>query len=172
MNIYTKLAKSAVEKFVKEKDIIQPPENLPKDFFTKKAGVFVTIKKDKNLRACIGTPSPAKSSICEEIIHNAVAAASKDYRFGPVKEEELPFLSYEVYILNKPEPVKSLEELNPLEYGIIVRGEKYKTGLLLPGLEGINTPEEQVSVACKKAGIDTSTEEISLYRFRAKKYKG
>ncbi len=199
MNPYILLAKSAVEAYVKEGKIITPPKNLPKEFFSKKAGVFVTIEKENNLRGlhrsqaklvlrgCIGTYLPTRKNLAQEIIYNAIAAATEDYRFSPIQEQELPFLSYTVYILGKPELVKSLKELNPKKYGIIVKtapvvspdktdvvfnGHRtFKSGLLLPDLEGIDTPEKQISIACQKAGIDPYIEKIIIYKFTAKKYQ-
>ncbi len=171
MSHYTNLAKTAVETFVRENETVGSPKNLSKEMLERRAGVFVTIKKNGGLRACIGTYLPTKRNIAEEIIGNAISAATKDHRFGPIEKPELPFLSYEVYVLEKPEPVQNIKDLNPSKYGIIARGENNKTGLLLPGLEGINDPEEQISIACKKAGVDPATEKISLYRFKAQKYE-
>lgn len=151
---------------------MDPPEDLPEEFFKKRAGVFVTIKKEGELRACIGTYLPTKDDLANEIIHNAIAAATKDERFGPIKEEELPLLSYEVHVLEKPEQIEDPENLDPAKYGIIVKGERsFQGGLLLPDLEGIDTPEEQLLTACKKAGINPQEEKISLFRFRTRKYR-
>ncbi len=172
MSHYTKITKSAVEKFVREGVIMNPSEDLPEELLKRKAGVFVTIKKEGKLRACIGTYLPTKESLASEIIHNAIAAASKDDRFGPIKEEELPLLSYEVHILEEPEQIEDLGNLDPARYGIIVKGERsFRKSLLLPGLEGIDTPEEQILTACKKAGINPQKEKMSLFRFQAKKYQ-
>ena len=187
------LAKTTVESFLKEGKIIYPPENFPKEFLTRRAGTFVTIENRGQLRGCIGTYLPTRESIAEEVIYNAIAAASEDYRFPAIALEELPDLSYTVYILNKPEPVRNVFELDPKEYGIIVKNspitenneqnnkirEKvtfdgkipYKTGLLLPDLEGIDTAEKQISIACEKARIDPKKEKISIYKFTVQKYK-
>jgi len=191
------LAKQVVENYIKKGEIISPPEYLPKEFLTRRAGVFVTIEKNLRglprsepkvlLRGCIGTYLPTRINIAEEIIHNAIAAATEDYRFGPIQKEELPFLSYTVYILSEPEPVKDLKELDPKKFGIIVKTGPftypnqenvtfdgvipYKTGLLLPDLEGIDTIEKQISIACQKGGIDPTKEKIFIYRFTVEKYK-
>ncbi|MCD6147822.1 AmmeMemoRadiSam system protein A [bacterium] len=170
MHPLVRLARLAVEKYIKEKEITSPPSDLPKEFLEKKAGVFVTIEKNGNLRACIGTYLPTKESIAEETIRNAIAAATEDWRFGPIQKEELPFLSYIVYILSPPEPVKEIKELDPKKYGIIVRSG-LKTGLLLPDLEGVDTIEKQILIACQKAGIEPAKEKLSLYRFTAQKYR-
>ena len=170
MHPLVRLARLAVEKYIKEKEIISPPSDLPKEFLEKKAGVFVTIEKSGNLRACIGTYLPTKESIAEETIRNAIAAATEDWRFGPIQKEELPFLSYIVYTLSPPEPVKEIKELDPKKYGIVVRSG-LKTGLLLPDLEGVDTIEKQILIACQKAGIEPAKEKLSLYRFTAQKYR-
>lgn len=121
MSPYVLLVKLAVETFIKEGKIISLPANLPEEFLKRKSGTFITIEKDGNLRGCIGTYLPTKENIAKEIISNAIAAATEDYRFGPIREEELPHLSYTVYILGEPELVKDLKELDPKKYGIIVK---------------------------------------------------
>jgi len=170
MNPYINLAKTAIENFIKYKNIISPPKDLSEDFFQKKSGVFVSIHKGKELRGCIGTYLPTKENLAKEIIHNAIAA-TRDPRFPPVQAEELPYLSYEVYILNPPQPIQNIEELNPKKFGILVQSlESEKSGLLLPDLENIDTPEEQILVACQKAGIDPLKEKFVIFKFEAKKY--
>jgi len=187
MNPYVLLARQAVENYTREKKINPLPDGLPEEFYSRKAGVFVTIMKDKELRGCIGTYSPTKENIAEEIIQNAVAAAAEDYRFNPIEEKELPQLSYTVYILNEPELVKDIKELNPQKYGIIVKTQSFspasdvifnpspgfsqKSGLLLPGLEGVDTTEKQIAIACQKGGINPAREQILIYRFSVEKHQ-
>ena len=187
MNHYVELAKKAVESYVEKGKVIEVPSDLPREMIGKKSGTFVTIEKDGNLRGCIGTYLPTKENIAQEIIRNAVASATEDYRFGPLQKEELPFLSYTVYILETPELVKDIKELNPQKYGIIVKTTPIlspnrtdvvfnghavaKSALLLPDLEGIDTAEKQVSIACQKGSIDASKEKIIIYRFEVKKYQ-
>lgn len=194
MNPYLLLAKKAIENYIKARKIIEPPADLPKEFLNKKAGVFVTITtnyklptKNYTLRGCIGTYLPLRENIAEEIIHNAIAAATEDYRFGPIKKEELPCLSYTVYILNKPELVKDLKKLDPKKYGIIIKTIPItgptgidvvfnghfvaKTGLLLPDLDGVDTIEKQITICCQKGGIDPTKEKIFVYRFTTEKYQ-
>ena len=131
--------------------------------------------------------NPNKKNIAQEIIHNAIAAATEDYRFSPIQEKELPQLSYTVYVLEKPESVENIDDLDPKKYGIIIKsGEisagtdvifnpspsvRIKSGLLLPGLEGVKTVEQQISITCQKAGIDLKKEKITIYRFKAQKYE-
>ncbi len=186
MNL-AELAKKTVETFIREKKNIESSDDLPEEFLKRKAGTFVTIEKDGRLRGCIGTYLPIRANIAEETIRNAIAAASEDYRFGPIREEELPHLSYTVYILNEPELVKNVKELNPKKYGIIVKTVPItsphgadvvfnghfvaKTGLLLPDLKSIDTIKKQVSVACQKGRIDPLKEKIIIYKFTVEKYQ-
>ena len=185
MHQLVNLAKKTIEIYIKEGKIISPPEDLPEEFLQRKAGTFVTIEKNGKLRGCIGTYLPTRENIAEEIIYNAIAAATEDYRFGPVQKEELPYLSYTVYILNEPELVKNIKELDPKKYGVIVKtvpispsGDVVfnghfvaKTGLLLPDLEGIDTVEQQILIACQKAGINPQREKILIYKFTVEKYQ-
>ena len=184
MNPYVLLAKKTVESYIREEKIIEPAKNLPEEFLTRKAGIFVTIEKDSKLRGCIGTYLPTKENIAQEIIYNAIAAAVEDYRFSPIQEQELPKLSYTIYILSAPEIVLELnpvkwaspkirrilfDRVNPKKYGIIVKNGQ-KSGLLLPDLKGIDTAEQQISIACEKGGINLDKEQIIIYRFTVDKY--
>ena len=169
MNPYIELAKEAVENYIGERKVIEPSKSLPKEFFERKAGVFVTIEKDGRLRGCVGTYLPVRGNIVEEIIHNAIAAATEDYRFGAIKKAELPRLSYIVYILQKPEKVSDIAELDPKKFGIIIKAGE-RSGLLLPELEGVNTVVEQIAICCEKGGIMLKQDNVEIYKFTVEKY--
>lgn len=140
------------------------PDGLPD-----RAGVFVTLTVDGDLRGCIGTTGPTESSLALEIVRNAIQAGTQDPRFSPVEEEELPFIDYKVDILEEPEPV-TFAQLDPRHYGVIVRkGEEF--GLLLPDLPGIATAEQQVAIACQKAGLEPGEPGIELERFRVRRFE-
>jgi len=87
------LAKKAVENYIKKGKVIDPPADLPEEFLKQRAGTFVTIEKNNQLRGCIGTYLPTKENIAQEVISNAIAAATKDDRFDPVQEEELSYFT-------------------------------------------------------------------------------
>ena len=158
---FTRLARQSLEYYVKNHRHLPYSTHQNEQLSESKAGVFVSIKKDGRLRGCIGTISPTKPSIAEEIIENAISSGARDYRFEPVQIEELPYLVYSVDVLKPAEPIKSIHELDVKRYGVIVR-KGMKSGLLLPNLEGVDTPKEQVNIALRKAGIsekDTYTME-------------
>lgn len=160
---YVKLARLSLEHYVKHKERIEIPEGLSQELLTNRAGVFVTLKKDGMLRGCIGTIEPTQGNIALEIIENAISAGMKDPRFEPVEEEELPYLIYSVDVLMEPEPISSMEELDVEKYGVIV-SKGFRRGLLLPNIEGVDTPQEQVKIALQKANI-SEYEDYKLERF-------
>ncbi|MDR3315983.1 MAG: AmmeMemoRadiSam system protein A, partial [Coriobacteriales bacterium] len=116
------------------------------------AGVFVSFKKRGELRGCIGTIAPTANSIIEEIIQNTLSAATRDPRFPPIEVRELPDLSCSVDILGDAESIQSEGDLDVKRYGVIVTSG-WRRGLLLPDLEGVDTPAQQVAIALQKAGI-------------------
>ena len=166
---YVALAKAALEAYVKERKIITPPKNLPREMLEERAGVFVSIKKNGDLRGCIGTICSTTGNIAEEIIRNAISAGTGDPRFFPVREDELEELDYSVDVLKEPEPVNSIKELDAKKYGVIV-SSKGRRGLLLPDIEGVDTPEEQISIALRKAGI-MPNEKYTIERFEVIRHK-
>ena len=143
---------------------------LPTEMTGRRAGVFVSLKKDGRLRGCIGTIQAVQPSIAEEIVHNAISAATHDPRFSPVGEDELEMLSVSVDVLGDAEPVTSLEELDVKRYGVIVT-KGGRRGLLLPDLDGVDTVEEQIKIAREKAGI-APDEEVRLERFEVIRHHG
>lgn len=144
--------------------LIVPGDPLLKE----KKSCFVTLKKDGELRGCIGTVQPVKENLASEIKHNAIAAGTQDPRFWPVQAAELPLISISVDVLGEMEKINGYDDLDPQRYGVVVR-RGGKVGLLLPHLEGVDTVEEQVNIAKQKAGIH-SGEEVELWRFEVERY--
>ncbi|EKD56214.1 MAG: AMMECR1 protein [uncultured bacterium] len=225
MNQYVKLAKNAINEFVKNGKVLKLPDDAPKEIIEKRAGVFVSIHKkpinlstmlpqvnsgqvgagqlsnqlinqEGELRGCIGTFLPTKANIALEIIDNAISACSRDYRFEPVRFDELEYLEISVDVLNEPELITNnlinpstalpqvnsgqvgagqltsqlINQLNVKKYGVIVKSDDGKTGLLLPDLEGVDTPDQQITICKQKAGINFD-EPIDIYRFEVTRYK-
>ena len=161
---YVQLARKTVETYVRTGEKLRVPEGLPEEMYSRRAGVFVSLKEEGRLRGCIGTIAPVRGSIAEEIIENGISAAAKDPRFHAVEPEELDRLEYSVDVLGETEKIDSPEKLDVKRYGVVVsRG--YRRGLLLPDLEGVDTVEEQIEIARRKAGIPEDAEDIRLERF-------
>ena len=131
-------------------------------------GAFVSLKKEGQLRGCIGTIQPVRSTLVQEVMENAVSAATRDPRFLPVSLDELDSITISVDILSAPEPVPGIEDLDPSRYGVVVKSGLRK-GVLLPDLPGIATAEEQIRIAMQKAGIGRN-EPVELLRFEVNRY--
>ncbi|MDF2845079.1 MAG: hypothetical protein K0R00_3505, partial [Herbinix sp.] len=166
---YVHLARLSLETYVQTGKRAKLPEGLPSEMLANRAGVFVSLKKHGSLRGCIGTTEAMTQNIAREILRFAVSSGIEDPRFPPVSEEELPELVYSVDILGEPEPITTAKELDVKRYGVIVTAGR-KRGLLLPNLEGVDTVEQQISIAKKKAGI-YNNECYSLERFEVVRHK-
>lgn len=165
-----KLARITIETYVREKRTINPPAELTPEM-QGRAGAFVTLHNSRgNLRGCIGTIEPREPNLAQEVIHNAISAATSDPRFLPVRPDELDDLTIKVDVLTEPEPIGGPDELDPRRYGVIVQSARdFRRGLLLPDLEGVDTVEYQIEIARRKAGIGAN-EPVILYRFEVKRY--
>ena len=161
---YVRLARQTIEAYVGERRQISIPKDLPEEMYESRAGVFVSLKEEGRLRGCIGTITPVQKSIAEEIIANAISASTKDPRFHPVQSDELDKLVYSVDVLGTPEAITSPDELDVKRYGVIVTKGR-KRGLLLPNLDGVDTVEDQITIAKQKAGISTYDAAVQLERF-------
>ena len=160
---YVRLARASAEYFVKNDDVMPLPDDLPPELLDVQTGAFVSIHKFGALRGCIGTIAPTQKNLALEIIQNAVSAVSKDPRFQPVTEDELKYLDINVDVLGEAEKISSPDQLDVKKYGVIVQSG-YKRGLLLPDLDGVDTVEQQISIARRKGGI-APDEEVELFRF-------
>lgn len=167
---YVLLAKNTIDTYIRNNQVIDIPDNIDKELLTKKAGVFVSIHKFNELRGCIGTIISTKDNIAEEIINNAISASTKDNRFDPITEDELKYLEINVDVLGEYEDVNSKDELDVKRYGVIV-SQEYKRGLLLPDIEGVDSIDEQLEIACHKGGIDPKSE-YKIQRFEVIRHKG
>jgi len=165
---YVRLARMSLENSVIGKNKVPAPEEYPDELTERKAGAFVSLKINGQLRGCIGTISPTEETLFDEIRENALKAGLEDPRFLPVDKDELGELEYSVDVLEKPEKVDSIEALNPAEYGVIVE-KGIRRGLLLPNLDGIDSAEEQIGIALKKANINPE-EDYEISRFRVTRH--
>lgn len=162
-----KWARLVLEKYLKDKTVPKLPPEW-KELKNYQAGAFVSLKKNGQLRGCIGTIQPVYENLAEEIAANAISAGTRDPRFMPVSETEMDSLSYSVDVLGEAEVCRR-EDLDPKRYGVIVTSGQ-KRGLLLPDLEGVDTVEQQLTIALQKAGIKAN-EPYAIERFEVKRFR-
>lgn len=145
------IARKSIESSLEGKKI----EFTPKSPELKNLGaVFVTLRKKGHLRGCVGT-TMARRTIAEEVTEMACAAAFQDYRFPPIKKEELKDIKIEISVLSPLEKVKSADKIIPKVQGVYLRQGNY-AGLFLPQVweETGWTKEEFLSnLASHKAGL-------------------
>lgn len=166
---YVKLARASLEHYVNTGAVLNRPEGLPAEMLHDRAGVFVSLKKRGKLRGCIGTIEAVRECVADEIIRNAVSAGMEDPRFVPVSPIELEELAYSVDVLGQAQAAESIEELDVKRFGVIVTSAG-RRGLLLPNLEGVDTPQQQVEIALQKAGIGRG-EPYSIEKFEVIRHK-
>ncbi|MFW9994612.1 MAG: TIGR00296 family protein [Candidatus Odinarchaeota archaeon] len=154
-----KFARKAIEVYLEENKVIIPSEgNLP-DFTSEKSGVFTTLKKNGELRGCIGFPEPVYP-LGKAIADSAISAATRDPRFHTVTREELDSLELELTILTPPEkmaankPEEYLDQIEIGRDGLIVNRGVYR-GLLLPQVPVEWNWDKKTFLAhtCQKAGL-------------------
>ncbi len=168
MHPYVALARQTIEEYIRTGKTPAPPAPLPPNMKSK-AGAFVSLKKQGELRGCIGTIEPVCENLASEIIGNAVSASTRDPRFPPVSAGELDALDISVDVLSPPEAVDGPESLDPKRFGLIVSAG-HRRGLLLPDIAGVDTVEEQIAICRRKAGI-MRDEEVTLQRFTVERYR-
>ncbi len=134
-------------------------------------GVFVTLKRDGQLRGCIGSLISDKS-IYDGIQDMARNAAFSDPRFNPVSALEWPFLKIEISVLSEMIPVSTMSEIQIGRDGLLLR-KNGRSGVLLPkvAVEWGWAREEFVAQLFQKAGLPgTSWQAGELFRFEADEF--
>jgi AmmeMemoRadiSam system protein B/AmmeMemoRadiSam system protein A len=150
-----RLARSAINQFIREKKIINYRTENPN--FLAKKGAFVTLKRKGFLRGCIGFIEPV-APLYQTVIQTSVYAACRDQRFPPLSTEELDDLEIEISVLS---PLKKIHDPSLIMVGkhglVISKGNK--RGLLLPQVPVENNWSREMFLkqACLKAGLPQNT---------------
>jgi len=165
-NPLVELAHEAIRSYLEAGVRVAPPRKFYR-ILEGKAACFVSLKKKGELRGCMGTIEHTEVTLGQEIISNAIRAATADPRFPRVTLEELDEIDITIDVLERMRECNR-ESLDPREFGIVLeQGER--RGVLLPRLPGIDTVDQQIEVAARKAGIDL-TLEYRIFRFRADRF--
>jgi AmmeMemoRadiSam system protein A len=167
---YVALARYSFENYTLQRVRVAVPKDveLPDELLHRRAGAFVSLHEHGELRGCIGTIAATQDNLAEEIIANAISACSRDPRFPPVEASELSAIECSVDVLGDAEDC-GFSDLDPKRYGVIVTNG-WRRGLLLPDLEGVDTPEMQVAISRQKAGIGPD-EPVQLQRFEVVRHE-
>jgi AmmeMemoRadiSam system protein A len=146
-----KLSRQTIQEFLQFGR--KPNESLSGEKFIQKQGVFVTLRKQKLLRGCVGYAIPL-FPLYQAIIRCSVAAATEDPRFAPLTLQELPEIGIEISVLSCLQELDDPQKIEIGTHGLVI-SHKGKRGLLLPhvSLEYGWDRERFLQETCCKAGL-------------------
>ena len=170
-----KVARAAITLTVSGGDTTSPPPRPGgqvefSQVLRRPRGAFVTLKKDGELRGCIGRIESDRP-LWITVREMAVMAATEDPRFKPVTKEELPQITIEISALTPIQRAKGIDDIQVGRDGLIVKAG-YAQGLLLPQVatEYGWDAREFLQQTCRKAGLPTDAwqwENVAIYKFGA-----
>ncbi|MBI3192843.1 MAG: AmmeMemoRadiSam system protein A [Ignavibacteriae bacterium] len=161
-------ARRAIEAACNEQPLPQL-KNIPAHLKSPQ-GAFVTLKKNQELRGCIGyieSDEPLINTIQEV----ARKSALNDPRFNPVEPEEVRTLEIEISVLSPVRQIKNIDEIEVGKHGLIIESGKFR-GLLLPQVpvEYGWDRETFLNQTARKAGLPMNAwkqPEITIFIFSA-----
>ncbi len=163
------IARETIESRIKTKKV--PEFNVTDPALTREQGAFVTIRKDGQLRGCIGNII-GRQPLYLTVRDMAVESATGDPRFAPVRPDELKDINIEISVLSEPEPVTDVSNIEMGVHGVIVK-RGYRSGVFLPQV-AVETGwgrDEFLSNLCEsKAGLPADAwkdKKTQVYSFTA-----
>ncbi len=147
------IAKTAVESYVTAQII--PQFTIQDKRLNKRQGAFVTLKKQNQLRGCIGQIIPSQNPLWQVVRDMAIAAATEDPRFSPVNISELPKLEYEISVLSPPVKITNWQQIELGKHGVIIQ-RGWQQGVFLPQVAeetGWSLEEFLAQLCSQKAGL-------------------
>ncbi len=121
-------------------------------------GTFVTLKKNSQLRGCIGNLQAA-DSVTEGIKRNARSAAFHDTRFSPLTTEEFEDIEIDISVLSQAQVLEYsdgsdlLSKLRPGIDGVILKLGAAGATFLPQVWEQLPDAEQFLGRLCRKAGL-------------------
>ncbi|MDO3379612.1 AmmeMemoRadiSam system protein A [Geoalkalibacter halelectricus] len=166
--ILLKAARKAICDFVSKESF--EPEPREEKSLNRRSGCFVTIKQDGQLRGCIGN-FQSERPLFKEVAEMAVASATKDPRFYPMKAADLENFSLEISVLSPLKKIENIEEIEIGTHGIYLEKGFYR-GVLLPQVATEHHWDRITFLkqTCIKAGLPTNawqSEDAEIYIFSA-----
>ncbi len=165
------LARSTIVSYLNHRNLPQVPEESLSSDLTRKAGAFVTLRKDGELRGCIGNFS-SQSSLYQTVKEMAISAATRDTRFSPVTLREMEKINIEISVLSPMKRIASASEFRLGKDGIYIRKEN-RAGTFLPQVaEETGWTKEEFLGHCSrdKAGLEWDSwkeRDVELYTYQA-----
>jgi AmmeMemoRadiSam system protein A len=163
-----RIAKTVIEKRARKDPL--PTMTPSSEKLKENCGAFVCVYKKGMLRGCIGSLE-ANEPLHKTVEEMAQAAAFRDPRFTPVREDELPYLELEISVLTPLRKIEDPEEIQVGLHGILIRRGMW-SGLLLPQVATERNWDRWTFLqeTCRKAGLPLDAwkdKEINIYVFSA-----
>ncbi len=170
-NALVSLAREALRLYLETGRIL---DRAPPEAPRRRAGLFVTLREGAKLQGCIGWIT-SDEPLHRTVVHCAIAAATEDPRFEPLRAEDLAKLSIQISVLSPLIPVASPEEILVGRDGLVVEKEG-RRGLLLPqvAVEQDWGRDALLEEVCRKAGLPPGAwrRDATLHRFTAEVFEG
>jgi len=164
-----RIARSTLDSYIRTRTI--PPLNSSgySENLKVKAGAFVTLKIEGDLRGCIGSFEP-DIPLYKVIQEMAIAASTQDSRFQPVQVKELESIHIEISVLTPMHKIMNISEIQLGKHGIYIK-KGFQGGTFLPQVAtetGWTLDEFLGHCARDKAGIGwTGWKDADIYIFEA-----
>ncbi|HUV15356.1 MAG TPA: AmmeMemoRadiSam system protein A [Pelolinea sp.] len=173
------IARDAIQSAVKKKPFKKiDPNSLPEKLRTDGVS-FITLTISGRLRGCIGALE-AFQPLAVDVQEHAAAAATEDYRFPPVSEEELPLLEIEISRLTPTakiafdSPNDLLNKIRPGVDGVVIKDGMRRATFLPQVWEKVSTPDEFFAHLCIKMGAHPDLwreKNLDVFTYQVEKFK-
>lgn len=169
---YAKIAFETILFYVSTGQIRKTDESkVSSDMKLNRACVVSIYDTENNLKGCVGDLFPKNKILYDEIVENAVAAASMDKRFKPLSSDDLNNIKVIVEVLSIPQKVENFNELKVEKHGLYVKHQSGENGFVMPGTKGIKTVDQLINVAKETAGLeDKENNELEFMYFKSTRY--
>lgn len=167
------IARKTLDQYIKEDKKYLP--KVEDNQLKKDMGAFVTLRKNGNLRGCIGNII-AKEPLYLGVRDMAIAAATEDPRFSPVNKGELEDINIEISVLSPLEKTNDPEKIVLGKHGVLVR-KGFRSGVFLPQVAdetGWSKEEFMNNLCGQKAGLSPNcwkTGDCDMYIFSAEVFE-
>jgi len=165
-----KLARRSLEHYFETGNLLEVDSATVSVSLRERHGCFVTLKKQGQLRGCIGR-IVGDQPLYKTIIEYAVHAAVRDPRFRPVTKNELADLDIECSVMTPLERVTDVKDIQVGRDGLLIK-VGYNQGLLLPQVPVEYGWDRETFLAqtCRKARLPLDawkSPQAQIYRFSA-----
>jgi len=168
-----KIARQTLENYLKTGGI--PEFEVADERLNQYLGAFVTLRKDSQLRGCIGLFEP-KIPLGQVVQQMVIEAATKDFRFPPVTANELKDIKIEISVMSPWQKIADWREIELGKHGVVVE-KGGRSGVFLPQVATENNWDLETfmgQLCSQKAGLPADcwkNPSIDLYIFTAEVFE-